>query len=74
MATRMTSVKDATPEASSSAPGALPPELLMESRCPPTTTTSLARVVPVMVRMTDGWAQAVCRNSSTLTSVRAAGT
>ena len=49
----------AMPEASSSLPGAFIvsplPELLIESRWPPSTTTSPGLSVPVMVRITDFW-------------------
>ncbi len=42
---------------------------LMESRWPPSTTTSLGSVVPVRVAMTDGCSQ-VCVKVVTETSVR----
>ena len=45
-------------------------ELLIESRWPPITTTSAGRLVPVMVAITEGWAQVGWVNSSTVTSLR----
>ena len=72
-ATRTLSVKLATPEASSSEPGARPVVGLLElteSRWPPITTTSPGRVVPAMVSTTDGCAQPAWLNSSTVTSPR----
>jgi hypothetical protein len=62
------------PEASSSAPGArvvsVVPEPLIESRWPPSTTTSAALSVPLIVAMTDFCFQLACVNCSTVMSVR----
>jgi hypothetical protein len=75
-AMRMTSVSVATPEASSSAPGATwvvlpPPPVLIESRWAPSTTISPGSSLPLIVRMTEGWVEQVLQVlSSVLTSVR----
>ena len=78
-AMRSVSVRTAMPDASSSAPGAswerAPPALaLIESRCAPSTTTSSRRLVPWMVRMTDGCVEQPVHavNSSVVTSPRPA--
>jgi hypothetical protein len=69
MSARNTSERLAMPEASSSAPGATLPLWLIESRWPPTTTTSLASVLPGIVAITDFCVQPVS-NSSIVTSGR----
>src|SRR6185503_11973672 len=71
----MTSVRFATPEASSSSPGALAVLQLLpavESWWAPSTTTSDGKVVPGIVRTMDGWAVFACTKYSTLTSGREA--
>ena len=73
ISTRITSVSDATPLASSSAPGARVVDAvpLIESRCAPSTTVSAALVpLPAMRSSTDFCGQPVWRTCSTRTCAR----